>query len=197
MSLTRCRLLSFPPSLRHAGYSYSGPTAAYGFKHMLPADISRIFILGPSHHYHTRICEGQSDAAESSAEARAHSLMSHSSHCPSRASVSKHGLYATPVGSLTLDREVTAALKSTKAFAEMSTTVDEDEHSIEMQLPFLAHVMSARKEPFTIVPILVGNLSGSKEAEFGKILAPYLQDPANFFVISSDFCQLSHAAAQR
>ena len=107
------------------------------------------------------------------------------------AAVSKHGVYATPVGSLTLDRPVIASLKSTKAFGEMSPSVDEDEHSIEMQLPFLAHVMSQRKEPFTIVPILVGNLSGAKEQEFGKILAPYLQDNANFFVISSDFCQFS------
>jgi hypothetical protein len=58
-----------------------------------------------------------------------------------------------------------------------------------MQLPFLAHVMKGRKKPFTLVPILVGSLSTKAEAEFARILQPYFADPANFFVISSDFCQ--------
>jgi len=152
---TRVRAIISP----HAGYSYSGPTAAYGFKHMLPADIQRIFILGPSHHHYTKICE-----------------------------LSRHATYATPLAPLQLDHAVIAALRSTRAFADMSTTVDEEEHSIEMQLPFLAHVMRERKQPFTIVPILVGALSTKAEAEFAKILQPYFADPANFFCISSDFC---------
>jgi len=120
----------------------------------------RIFILGPSHHHFTRICE-----------------------------LSRHSLYATPLSPLRLDDAVIAALRSTRAFDEMSTRVDEEEHSIEMQLPFLAHVMRARKKPFTIVPILVGALTTKSEAEFAKILQPYFADPRNFFVISSDFCQ--------
>lgn len=39
-----------------------------------------------------------------------------------------------------------------------------------------------------IIPIMVGVLSLEREAEFGQILAPYLADPQNLFVISSDFC---------
>lgn len=35
---------------------------------------------------------------------------------------------------------------------------------------------------------MVGVLSLEREAEFGQILAPYLADPQNLFVISSDFC---------
>lgn len=34
---------------------------------------------------------------------------------------------------------------------------------------------------------MVGNTSTSSEQLFGRILAPYLKDPANAFVISSDF----------
>lgn len=34
---------------------------------------------------------------------------------------------------------------------------------------------------------MVGNTSGSAEKSFGQLLAPYLQDPENVFVISSDF----------
>lgn len=35
---------------------------------------------------------------------------------------------------------------------------------------------------------MVGVLSLEREAEFGQVLAPYLADPQNLFVVSSDFC---------
>jgi len=40
----------------------------------------------------------------------------------------------------------------------------------------------------TVVPILVGAISKVQEVEYGSILAPYLADPGNLFVVSSDFC---------
>lgn len=39
-----------------------------------------------------------------------------------------------------------------------------------------------------LVPIMVGNTDASAEAHYGSLLAPYLSDPNNIFVISSDFC---------
>jgi AmmeMemoRadiSam system protein B len=33
----------------HAGYSYSGPTAAYAYRAIDPNEFNRIFLLGPSH----------------------------------------------------------------------------------------------------------------------------------------------------
>lgn len=44
------------------------------------------------------------------------------------------------------------------------------------------------KDQFTVIPIMIGVLSFEREAEFGQILAPYLADPQNLFVVSSDFC---------
>lgn len=35
---------------------------------------------------------------------------------------------------------------------------------------------------------MVGNTDARAEAEYGSLLAPYLSDPSNIFVISSDFC---------
>lgn len=70
----------------------------------------------------------------------------------------------------------------------MSISVDEAEHSIEMHLPYIAKVMVDFKDYFTIVPILVGSLTTGEEELYGSILAPYLADPQNLFVISSDFC---------
>lgn len=66
--------------------------------------------------------------------------------------------------------------------------VDEEEHSLEMQIPYIAKVMEDFKNEFTIVPVMVGSLSTGREAEYGRIFAPYLADPRNLFVISSDFC---------
>lgn len=38
------------------------------------------------------------------------------------------------------------------------------------------------------MPILVGAVSAENEAMYGQILARYVDDPNNFFSISSDFC---------
>ena len=74
----------------------------------------------------------------------------------------------------------------------MSIDADEDEHSIEMQLPYIAKVVSKVCPPqliplssdqvmqpargnFTIVPVMVGSLSPNSEAKYGKIFARYLQ----------------------
>ncbi|KPJ19242.1 Protein MEMO1 [Papilio machaon] len=79
-------------------------------------------------------------------------------------------------------------LEATRQFEWMDIQTDEDEHSIEMHLPYIAKVMEEYKTGFTIIPILVGSLTPEKEAKYGSILAPYLADPQNLFVISSDFC---------
>lgn len=94
--------------------------------------------------------------------------------------------YRTPLTDLTIDEAVYQELRETRLFEEMSLQADEDEHSIEMHLPFVAKVMEGQS--FTIVPILIGSLSPDKEALYGKLLAQYLAQPENLFVISSDFC---------
>jgi AmmeMemoRadiSam system protein B len=40
----------------------------------------------------------------------------------------------------------------------------------------------------TVVPILVGSNNGRAEKKYGDVLVPYLKDPENAFIISSDFC---------
>ena len=66
--------------------------------------------------------------------------------------------------------------------------MDEEEHSLEMHLPYIAKVMESKKGNFTIVPIFVGSIKSHQEQEYGQLLSPYLADPENLFVISSDFC---------
>jgi AmmeMemoRadiSam system protein B len=141
----------------HAGYAYSGSTAAHAFSRIDPSKIKRIFILGPSHAYRTATC---------------HVTTAH--------------VYETPIGDLQVDREVIAELRKHTAFKEMSLAVDENEHSLELQLPYIAKIMANRS--FTVVPVMVGALSNDSEKMFGEIFAPYLAAEENLFVISSDFC---------
>lgn len=81
-----------------------------------------------------------------------------------------------------------AELQETGRFDVMSQQVDEEEHSIEMHLPYIAKVMERRQGDFTIVPVLVGATSPQRQKEYGKIFSSYLADSENLFVISSDFC---------
>ncbi|CAM8963505.1 unnamed protein product [Rhodiola kirilowii] len=95
----------------HAGYSYSGRAAAYAFGNIDPSNISRVFILGPSHHYYTSKC-----------------------------ALSTASVYETPIGDLPIDMEVNEELKATGHFELMDLHVDEAEHSMEMHLPYIAKV---------------------------------------------------------
>ena len=92
----------------------------------------------------------------------------------------------TPLGNIDVDTDVMAELALSGAFDWLAPDVDEDEHAIEMQLPFVCRMMEGRE--YTLVPILVGELSFKLESTYAKILAPYFADPQNFFVMSSDFC---------
>lgn len=144
-------------SHRHAGYRYSGHVMAYAYGQILPQEVSRIFLLGPSHHVYTQQCLLSTAAA-----------------------------YTSPFGSMAIDQGVYRELQSTGMFPAMSLDVDEGEHSLELHLPYIAYVMRGRA--FTLVPIMVGALNPSSEERYGELLAPYLSDPHNVFVISSDFC---------
>ncbi|CAF4320094.1 unnamed protein product [Rotaria sp. Silwood2] len=45
-----------------------------------------------------------------------------------------------------------------------------------------------KRKDFQLIPILVGSLDSSKLEKYGQLLASYLCDSKNLFVISSDFC---------
>ncbi|KAI4719362.1 UPF0103-domain-containing protein [Aureobasidium sp. EXF-10727] len=146
----------------HAGYSYSGPAAAWAYRSWDVSKAKRVFLLGPSHHFYLSKC-----------------------------ALSQCDKYATPLGDLTVDRETTKQLYETGKFQWMSKSVDEDEHSLEMHLPYIYKMLS-RSFPSEsafpkLVPIMVGNTNAATEKQFGELLAPYLRDPSNAFVISSDF----------
>lgn len=141
----------------HAGYRYSGHVMAHSYRHVVPENVSRVFLLGPSHHVYAQECM-----------------------------LSRAATYSTPLGDMEVDKEVYNYLTNSGLFRSMSLDVDEAEHSLELHLPYIAWLMRARS--FTLVPIMVGALDPQSEAAYGKLLAPFLDQQENLFVISSDFC---------
>ena len=159
------RLASPVPTRSHAGYSYSGPCAAWAYKCLDLSRAKRIFVLGPSHTYYLSGC-----------------------------ALTRFARYATPFGDLVVDAAVVAELRATGRFQDIPPASDVSEHSLEMHLPYLykriAQTFPSRPEAAypTVVPVLVGDNDGAEERAFGELLAPYLRDPDNAFVVSSDFC---------
>lgn len=123
--------------------------------------VKRIFLLGPSHH-------------------------TAFSGCALPPKSTTH--YETPLGNIALDLEVIEKLgKVKKSFVRLDQDEDEAEHSLEMHLPYIYHSMG-EGAVFSLVPLMVGSLEGGLEDVYGQILAPYMDDESNFFIISSDFC---------
>lgn len=144
----------------HAGYAYSGPVAAYAYACVDPAAYDRVVVLGPSHHVYMPGC-----------------------------AVSTAATLRTPVGDLATDDAAVAQLRATGLFSAFAPAADEAEHSIEMHLPYLAHVFGARRSAIRVTCVVVGSLSTEAEATYGAALAPLLLgSPRTLTVVSSDFC---------
>jgi len=147
----------------HAGFSYSGPTAGYGYQFLrnLGPHIKNIFVLGPSHHVHLSKC-----------------------------GISGASILHTPIAPLRVNQDIRTQLLATGKFIPTTQDIDEEEHSIEMHLPFIAKILkdSARTESIQIVPIMVGHLSEHATSGYVAELRPFFEDQANIFVVSSDFC---------
>lgn len=95
------------------------------------------------------------------------------------------------MGDVPLDTRTIDALRTTNKFQDMSSGTDSAEHSLEMHLPYIYHLFKESFEqgnPPLLVPILVGSTNPTVEKSFGELLATYLADPNNIFIISSDFC---------
>lgn len=138
----------------HAGYIYSGGTAgkAYALLAALAGRIRRVVLLGPCHRVAVRGLAAPTVRT-----------------------------FATPLGSIALDRAAIDGL------ADLPQVVPSDaahaqEHSLEVQLPFLQTVLGE----FKLVPLAVGDAGA---AEVAQVIDRLWGGPETLLVISSD---LSH-----
>lgn len=139
----------------HAGYGYSGQTAAFGYKLVQDKPYKTVIILGTSHH---KLFNG--------------------------AAVYASGALATSLGKLDIDEEFTKKViaKSPEVFADEAAF--DQEHSVEVQLPFLQKVLTGVK----IVPVVVGDCSLDSCKKIASIFKDAIGDRRDILVVvSTDF----------
>jgi len=88
-------------------------------------------------------------------------------------------------GSVPLDLVVLEKLRSSKAFTELTVEQDMTERAIEVLMPLVDNCLDVEQD-FTLVPVLVGGLMSRNAEQYTKLLAPYLADSANLFVVAGD-----------
>jgi len=98
------------------------------------------------------------------------------------ASIYTQGEFITPLGNVPVDAEAYQLVKKYD-FINNDPKPHTREHSLEVQLPLLQYWL---KEPFTIIPIIVGGESKKICENLAKALKPYFNEK-NLFVISTDF----------
>lgn len=139
----------------HAGYAYSGKTAGYAYKLLQKTDYKTFVIISPSHReYFPGISIYDGDAFE------------------------------TPLGIVPVNIDLAESITSKSDLIFKSLKGHEQEHAIEVQLPFLQTVL----EDFDIVPIVMGDQGKTFVDELASILADVVDDKT-VIIASSD---LSH-----
>ena len=140
----------------HAGLRYSGPVAAYGYALVRGLRDTTCVLVGPSHRVAFEGCAIQAE-----------------------------GAFETPLGVVPIDEALAQRLLDREAGIESSSDVHRAEHSLEMQLPFLQHLIPGLR----IVPILMGSQERAEVDALAESLALALKERAALLVASSD---LSH-----
>jgi AmmeMemoRadiSam system protein B len=147
----------------HAGYVFSGPVAASAYVRLASARdvVKRVVLLGPAHYAYVR-----------------------------GLALPECDAFATPLGEVPLDRAATSTWAALP-FVDVDERAHAREHCLEVQLPFLQHVLAE----FTIVPAVVGDASAE---EVAAALDAVWGGPETLIVISSDLSHYhDHATARR
>jgi AmmeMemoRadiSam system protein B len=138
----------------HAGHVYSGPVAASAYRLLTPIndEIKRVVLLGPCHRVAIR-----------------------------GLALSSASQFSTPLGEVPLETELAKEL-STLPFVGYSDEAHAQEHSLEVQLPFLQRTL----QDFQLLPIACGQASAD---EVARVLDLVWGGPETLVLVSSD---LSH-----
>lgn len=141
----------------HAGYIYSGQIAADAYRQVQGFPYDTIVILGVNHT--TAAFEG--------------------------ISIGDYGAFNTPLGRVEVNEEICLALTAENKGCVRNRDVHVNEHSIEVQLPFIQVLFPKAR----IVPAVIHPPDYDMCVRFGQTLAKVLKNRQALIVISSD---LSH-----
>jgi len=140
----------------HAGYVYSGSIAAYAYRAVQGRTYDTVVVIGPSHR----------DAFTG-------------------LSVYDTTRFDTPLGQIPCDRELIGLLIGAHPNIGYRPTAHRDEHSLEVQVPFLQRALSG----FKLVMVVAGGRDPEAELTLVDVLAEYAKRKRVLVVASSD---LSH-----
>ena len=140
----------------HAGLTYSGPVAAHAYRLLLGRHFDTIILVGPSH---SLSFEG--------------------------ASIWSSGAFETPLGDLRIDEATASAMTEACSVVIELPAAHAREHSLEMQLPFLA----AFAPDTPIVPLVMGHQTRATAFHLGDCIASAVEGRKALLIASSD---LSH-----
>lgn len=140
----------------HAGYIYSGPTAARGFYELgQDGRPQRIVVISPCH----RWAPGGAAVIQTS------------------------GAWQTPLGWAQIDEEIASAISAACPELDDDVASFSGEHSLEVQLPFLQHLYG---EEFSFVPIMLVDQSARMAQMVGEALAKALEAEDAVIIASTD-----------
>jgi MEMO1 family protein len=149
----------------HAGYAYSGPMAAHAYAAVRDAGCKRVILVGPLHR---------------PVHVAGYSPMV----------ISARSAYRTPLGDVPIDRSFVAQLAE---LADVAWVSDDQEHSLEIELPFLQVALGH----FSLVPIMlrvaVDQASAGQLSAMAATLSG-LSDEPTILVASSDLSHLDDYA---
>jgi MEMO1 family protein len=140
----------------HAGYQYSGLTAAHAYKLLENKKVDVVVIIAPSHQEYFK-----------------------------GVSVYPGTAYRTPLGDIPIDLDLQKEISEHSDLISLSIHGHEEEHSLEVQLPFLQTVM----EDFKLLPLVIGDQSKENSFALGELLGKILKNKNAVIVASTD---LSH-----
>lgn len=140
----------------HAGYKYSGPVAAHSYYHLASAGIfESIIILGPNH---TGLGSGVSTMTE--------------------------GEWNTPLGDVPVDTDLAREIVDSSNLVDVEDEAHRNEHSIEVQLPFLQFIYPRR---FKFVPICMMLQDLQTSIEVGAAIGKAAERHGATILASSDW----------
>jgi AmmeMemoRadiSam system protein B len=145
----------------HAGLHYSGPVAAFGYSLLRSRAPASVVLVGPAHR---AAFEG--------------------------VAVHARGSWETPLGQVAIDEDLAGALLDADRELFDDPAPHREEHSLEMQMPFLQRVMPGLR----IVPMLMGTQSRSEVDALASALARALTGRDAVLVASSDLSHYQPAA---
>ncbi len=140
----------------HAGYIYSGQVAAHSYKQISGKDFDSIFVIAPSH-----------------------------SDFFNFISIFNGDSYRTPLGLVNIDKERAQLLADKSPNIKLSYLGHLNEHSLEVQLPFLQVLF----ENIKIVPIVIGQQNNRNMSDLGDTIGNLFKNDNILIIASTD---LSH-----